>query len=564
MNESAIKLTEEQEYAVSVMMSGRNVFLTGEAGTGKSTVLQEFRRRCDRPCVVLAPTGIAAINAGGTTIHSFFQLRPGLLTPDTIEPFTSGSRAQVIREARTIVIDEVSMVRSDLLSAIDIRLRALTGGPKRQMPFGGKQIVLVGDFFQLPPVVKPGIESDYLNQRLGGSFAFQTDLWAAAQFSCVFLRQVHRQGGDARFMAVLNDLRNGKFAEAAEVLNGLCLRERQRKVPPVCLCTTNREAREVNVRASVCGNGASRTFNAVVKGQFPEGNYPTELSLEVRVGNRVMLLCNCRKKDGEFDYVNGDLGVVTRFVGEGDDAAVVLRLDSGREVTVESNEWKSFSYVSAEDPVSHKRVVRQHEVGSFTQMPLRLAYAVTIHKSQGLSLDSVDLNLGCGCFSHGQLYTALSRCRSLAGLRIDRAVRPEDLIIDQAVIDFYAEMVGRDLRARRNAKKTQNSLEDRCGPPRTSDPTDPPPYYEEAMQYYLHQLDPHYAPDAGSVRQFEFCFDQRVYAHPDLEKLKVVYRSCGFNKYDAPALNPIAESYCFGNGVTETELVRVSRIIAKY
>ena len=546
MNESPIKLTEEQEYAVSVMMSGRNVFLTGEAGTGKSTVLREFRRRCDRPCVVLAPTGIAAINAGGTTIHSFFQLRPGLLTPDTIEPFTSGSRAQVIREAKTIVIDEVSMVRSDLLSAIDIRLRALTGGPRRQMPFGGKQIVLVGDFFQLPPVVKPGIESDYLNQRLGGSFAFQTDLWAAAQFSCVFLRQVHRQGGDARFMAVLNDLRNGKFAEAAEVLNGLCLRERQRKVPPICLCTTNHEAREVNVRASVCGKGASRTFNAVVKGQFPEGNYPTEQSLEVGVGNRVMLLCNCRNKDGEFDYVNGDLGVVTRFIGEGDDVEVVLRLDSGREVTVESNEWKSFSYVSAEDPVSHKRVVRQQEVGSFTQMPLRLAYAVTIHKSQGLSLDSVDLNLGCGCFSHGQLYTALSRCRSLAGLRIDRAVRPEDLIVDKSVVDFYAKLA--------LARPDSEDLV----------PVETPPYYEEAMQYYLHQLDPHYAPDAGSVRQFEFCFDQRVYEHPDLEKLKLIYRSCGFNKYDAPVLNPIAESYCSGNGVTETELVRVSRVIAKY
>ena len=546
MNESPIKLTEEQEYAVSVMMSGRNVFLTGEAGTGKSTVLREFRRRCDRPCVVLAPTGIAAINAGGTTIHSFFQLRPGLLTPDTIEPFTSGSRAQVIREAKTIVIDEVSMVRSDLLSAIDIRLRALTGGPRRQMPFGGKQIVLVGDFFQLPPVVKPGIELDYLNQRLGGSFAFQTDLWAAAQFACVFLRQVHRQGGDARFMAVLNDLRNGKFAEAAEVLNGLCLRERQRKVQPICLCTTNHEAREVNVRASVCGKGASRTFNAVVKGQFSEGNYPTEQSLEVGVGNRVMLLCNCRNKDGEFDYVNGDLGVVTRFIGEGDDVEVVLRLDGGREVTVESNEWKSFSYVSAEDPVSHKRVVRQQEIGSFTQMPLRLAYAVTIHKSQGLSLDSVDLNLGCGCFSHGQLYTALSRCRSLAGLRIDRAVRPEDLIVDKSVVDFYAKLA--------LARPDSEDLV----------PVETPPYYEEAMQYYLHQLDPHYAPDAGSVRQFEFCFDQRVYEHPDLEKLKLVYRSCGFNKYDGPVLNPIAESYCSGNGVTETELVRVSSVIAKY
>jgi len=546
MNDDAIRLTEEQEDAIAVMMSGRNVFLTGEAGTGKSTVLREFQKRCDRPCVVLAPTGIAAINAGGSTVHSFFLLRPGLLTLDSIGPFNSGSRARVIREAGTIVIDEVSMVRSDLLSAIDIRLRELAGGPKRRMPFGGKQIVLVGDFFQLPPVVKPGVEEDYLKQRLGGVYAFQTDLWESAQFSCVFLRKVHRQGGDVRFAAVLNDLRNGRFAEAAEVLNRLCLRERQRAVPPICLCTTNREAHDVNSHARDQARNTARTFSAVVNGQFPEGSYPTDASLEIAVGNRVMLLCNSRDKDGNLEYVNGDLGVVTGFVGEGTATEVGVRLDNGKEVMVESNEWKSFSYVSSEDPVSHKSTVRQQKVGSFTQMPLRLAYAVTIHKSQGLSLDSVDLNLGCGCFSHGQLYTALSRCRTLAGLHIDRALRPEDLIIDEAVVNFYAKLAVH------------------CPEPSGLKQVETPPYYEEAMQYYLHQLDPHYAPEKGGVCQFELCFEQRVYQHPDLDKMKLIYRSCGFNKYDDPVLTPIAASYCTGNGVTESELGQVSRIIAKY
>ena len=174
METAPIKLAPEQERALELMLSGKNVFLTGEAGMGKSTILREFREKCTRECVFLAPTGIAAINVGGATLHSFFQLKPGLLTPDSLEEIGNKSRRALIRKVKTIVIDEISMVRSDVFDAIDRRLRSLARGSNGLRPFGGKQIILVGDFFQLPPVVKSETEDEYLRKVLGGYYAFQT------------------------------------------------------------------------------------------------------------------------------------------------------------------------------------------------------------------------------------------------------------------------------------------------------------------------------------------------------------------------------------------------------
>ena len=209
MANTEIKLSNEQQEALDLMLSGKNVFLTGEAGTGKSTILRKFREQCQRECVFLAPTGIAAINVSGSTLHSFFMLKPGLLTDDSLEDISNKSKKALIRKTQVIVIDEISMVRSDIFNAIDIRLRSLADFRHKDKPFGGKQLILVGDFFQLPPVVKSGLEEDYLFNELGGIYAFQTPLWKRAKFKYVFLKTVHRQQNDDLFLSILNHLRHG-------------------------------------------------------------------------------------------------------------------------------------------------------------------------------------------------------------------------------------------------------------------------------------------------------------------------------------------------------------------
>lgn len=581
-----IQLTDEQQSALDAMMAGRNVFLTGEAGTGKSTVLKEFRKRCDRACVVLAPTGVAAINVSGATIHSFFMLKPGLMNEDTMDEIGSGKKRAIIRSTKTIVIDEVSMVRSDVFSAVDIRLRSLARGGNRDRPFGGKQIILVGDFFQLPPVVKTETESDYLKRELGGDYAFQTDLWDRADFRCVFLRTVHRQKTDTRFLSVLNNIRNGDLdgktiadadgtmLSAVEMLNRHCLNKPEMPCQPVSLCTTNREAHAINAMARARLKESGAKFNAVVTGKFPESDFPTEAQLELMPGARVMLLCNKRLPDGQFEYVNGDMGMVTSLSGSGLTPWVQIKLDRGTEVSVSCNEWKNYAYVLEEDRISGKKMLRQKEVGKFVQLPVRLAYAITIHKSQGLSLDYVDLRLGSGCFTHGQLYTALSRCRTLEGLRLDRTVMKDDLILDEAVVSFYKTLGKPKLKP--NAVSISV-----------------PPEYEAAIKAYLAQLQA-----KGTVRREPpsilecdtnlvaperkelMPVDDRVEDHIDIRKLMVVYggqtgeeraegstikeNGKGFNKFDAPILTPIAEDYSSRGWITRSQLDEVSHRIQKY
>lgn len=446
-----IKLTNEQEQALAMMLSGKNVFLTGKAGTGKSTILHKFKEVCTRECVFLAPTGIAAINIGGSTLHSFFQLKPGLLTPDSMEELRSKKRINLIRQVETIVIDEVSMVRSDLFAAIDARLREVT---KDTRPFGGKQIILVGDFFQLPPVVKTEPESAYLQRTLGGYYAFQTKLWNQADFHCMCLQTIHRQQNDVLFLSILNHLRYGELEKrdllldgqdepvnAIEALTRLCVKAPALEQTPVYLCTTNFDADAFNQHCLGKLKSETHTFRAAVFGKFKECDYPTQETLALKIGARVMTLTNKRTPDGEIEYVNGEIGVV-EAVEDGDDAVVQVRLDRGATVSVQRAEWSQYEYYLEYDANSCRQVIRQNEVGKFVQMPLKLSYATTIHKAQGLSLDYVSVKLGNGCFAHGQFYTAISRCRTIKNLRIDRPVHPEDSIIDQAVIDFYRAIEG--------------------------------------------------------------------------------------------------------------------------
>lgn len=535
-----IILNDEQEAALGLMMSGANMFLTGEAGTGKSTLVREFLRRCDRECVVLAPTGIAALNAGGTTIHSQMMLKPGLLNPLALEPLTDGNRCRILRMAKTVIVDEVSMVRSDLFCAMDARLREIAYGQSREMPFGGKQIVLVGDFMQLPPVVGGNDERKFINERFGGAFAFETDLWVAAMFRTVFLKTVHRQSGDTLFKKVLNDLRHGKFEAAAKVLNNHCIGEKTFHTPPVCLCTTNREARAINDAARLSVKGETRFFSAQVSGRFLEAEFPAEGNMELIVGARVMVLCN-QRNEGVLECVNGDMGTITGF-GSEDDPEVCVRLDNGKNVKIVPHTWEKYAYVQEISPKTNALVMRQSVVGTFEQIPLRLAYAITIHKSQGLSLDCVSLRLGRGCFDHGQLYTALSRCRTLDGLKIDRRLVPEDLIIDEAVVRFHAEM-----EAQRDELQVGY-----C-------------WYEEAMRYYLRRLktgDGTALP--ADMRQAEFDFSSRVYDDPVLMTLLRLHEGGAINKYDAPVVEPLVQSIRAGAGVKDAELATIKRLIAKY
>ncbi len=538
--DDTILLNGEQEAALKLMMSGVNVFLTGEAGTGKSTLLREFIRRCDRECIVLAPTGIAALNAGGMTIHSQLMLKPGLLNPLALEPLTDGNRCRVLRAAKTVIVDEISMVRSDLFCAIDARLRELSYGASKSLPFGGRQMILVGDFMQLPPVVGNADERKFIDERLGGPFAFQTDLWAAAMFRTVSLRTAHRQSGDVLFRSVLNNLRRGNFEGAAKVLNNHCLGDRAFSVPPIFLCTTNREAKAVNDASRKSVKGESRSFVARISGQFPEAEFPAEPELDLAVGARVMVICN-QRNEGVLECANGDIGVITGF-GEAGDDVVEVRLDSGKTVSLTSHTWEKSAYAYENDPKTESPVMKQKVVGSFEQIPLRLAYAITIHKSQGMSLDSVFLRLGRGCFDHGQLYTALSRCRALAGLGIDRRLAPEDLIVDDAVVKFHAGL--------------ESSIGCVSGEDR---------WYAEAMQYYLRRLATGSgAIPPGEMAQAEFDFAPRIFNHPALTELCRLYERGVINKYDSPVLEPLVRNAISGAGVKEDELAMIKRLIAKY
>lgn len=395
-----------------------NLFLTGRAGTGKTTLLRKFLADAGDKAVVVAPTGVAAMNAGGQTVHSFFKLPPRLIDPQDVRRLPN---ARVVRAIDTMVIDEISMVRADMLDAIDRSLK-LNRGSKR--PFGGVRMILSGDLHQLPPVVSAQ-EAPILQERFGGSYFHNAQAFREAEFALLALKHVFRQE-DPRFLALLGALRNGRVTPEHELTLARLVSKRsavEASDTHVVLTPNNANAFRINQMRLAGLKGERKIFAADVQGQFDDKSFPTEADLELKVGARVMLIRN----DPEGRWVNGTLAHVEGFGSK----SVIVKIGR-RAHEIEQAAWEKYRYDFEMDTKKVKREV----VGTFKQVPLRLAYAITVHKAQGLTLDNVYIDFDSGMFAHGQAYVAFSRARTLDGLEISRPLRPRDLVLDRDAFSF--------------------------------------------------------------------------------------------------------------------------------
>ncbi|MGQ0455960.1 MAG: ATP-dependent DNA helicase [Hyphomicrobium sp.] len=418
----AVTPTAEFAAAASFINApGGHLFVTGRAGTGKSTLLRALRDQAGERIVVVAPTGLAAINVGGQTIHSFFGFPPRLIQQGDIRRSRNG---RVMRKLEFLVIDEASMVRSDLMWGIDHALRVNRGRPRE--PFGGARLLMFGDLHQLPPVVQEGEIGAHLEDEHGGPFFFSVpSLREGAGTALLELDVVFRQTDDALIHA-LNAIRDGAVTEEGlKLLNTRVrpIRTLAEGEPYVILTPTNAAARRINSAYLEALQGATTRYAASISGEFNDKVQPAEAALDLKPGAKVMMLRN----DPDRRWVNGTIARVSRL----NDKQVWITI-SGREHEVEQASWENRRY--AYDQTAEKIV--ENVAGTFKQFPLRLAWALTIHKAQGLTLEMVYVDLGRGAFAHGQTYVALSRCRTLDGLALARALAPSDVVFDSRALGY--------------------------------------------------------------------------------------------------------------------------------
>ena len=441
-------LSAEQEALFRLIEdTDEHVFVTGRAGTGKSTLLQHLAWNTRKQIAVCAPTGVAALNVEGQTIHSLFRLPIGLIgTSD--EKQTDATR-KILNAIETLVIDEISMVNADLMDAMDRSLRIARG--RRSEPFGGVQIVMFGDPYQLAPVPPRGDELRYIRDHYRSFWFFDAHVWAGeapgddgllalgrhgADLHIRELVDIHRQA-DPGFRAMLNAVRHGHVtADIAQILNDTGARtppDPSGDEPPIItLATRNDIVNSINRRHLDALRGREQTAQAEISGDFGRGDaaYPADPELKLKVGAQVMFLRNDRSSFPEPPrWVNGTIGRVVRIAG----GSVRVEID-GEDVDVEPAVWEKYRY--AYDPQS--KSLSRDIVAEFTQFPLRLAWAVTIHKSQGQTYERAIVDLGSGAFAPGQTYVALSRLTSLDGLYLSRPLRPSDIRVDPDVRRFMA------------------------------------------------------------------------------------------------------------------------------
>lgn len=429
-----------------INFTNRSVFMTGKAGTGKSTFLRYITANTRKKHVILAPTGIAAVNAGGVTLHSFFRIPLKPLLPD--DPDLSirrlrqrlkypSSLIKLIRNLELIVIDEVSMVRADILDFVDKILRVYCGN--MHQPFAGKQLLLVGDVFQLEPVATT--ETRQLLSRFYSSFYFfSARVFRETVIIPIELSKIYRQS-ETVFISILDRIRVGKTTPAD--LNSLNLRV----LPPekfdkmtfnqeeftMTLATQRNMVDAINDAHLERLDSPEITYTGIVTGDFPESSMPAPMELKVKNGAQIVFIRN----DIEHRWVNGSIGIVISATPD----RLEIELENGENVVVEPERWAHIRY----DYNEKEKTITEVELGTYTQMPVRLAWALTIHKSQGLTFNKVIIDLGRGAFAGGQTYVALSRCRSLEGLMLRNPVRQGDVFINREIIEFSSRFNNKSL-----------------------------------------------------------------------------------------------------------------------
>ena len=423
MNDAAIyQLNQEHHYVLDQLDNLEGcLFLTGRAGTGKSSLIQLFKKLNNKKVIYLAPTGVAAVQIKGQTIHSFFKFPPGWIRPSDYKPLPKKMIAQI----DLIFIDEISMVRAEMLDHIDQLLRLSSGSNK---PFGGKAMLWCGDLFQLPPVVNGSFELDYFRNVYESPYFFSANVFKQIQsFELIELSRIYRQS-DPYFIKLLEKIRLNELDEDdLEDINERCFNPKDENTfLQIHLCTTNVSANRINMERLQALKDPAKIYKAKITGQVQVNQYPGEVQLILKIGAQVVFTRN----DPNKRFVNGSLGVVRNLK----ENSIEIELESNNKyIEVEPFNWEVIKYNLSS---GKNRELIPEVVGHFVQLPLKLAWAITIHKSQGKTFEHVVIEMGTGAFEFGQTYVAFSRCKSLQGIQLKQKLRWQDVRTDERILDF--------------------------------------------------------------------------------------------------------------------------------
>jgi len=422
-----MELSDDYQYILDKLeRSFEPMFITGKAGTGKSTLLRLFRTTTKKKVIVLAPTGVAALNVKGQTLHSFFGFPPKLMTHKDIK---KRRFRKLYENVDIIIIDEISMVRADMMDNIDLFLKKNRGN---QQPFGGVQMVFFGDLFQLPPVVASNEDKMFISMYYDSPYFFSSRIIQSMNMEMVELRKVYRQD-ERHFIRLLDAVRLNKvdYDDLAD-LNERHIPDFNPEQNYITLSSRNAIVNSINAKELAQIPLEEYTYLAKISGNFQERLFPTEAILKLKLGAQVMFI----KNDPGKQFVNGTIGKIIQL--DTDNIKVEVK-ESGQKKTIEvqKEEWEIVKYkVSEDDPDK----INAEVMGTFTQYPLKTAWAITIHKSQGKTFDRCIIDMGRGAFEHGQTYVALSRCRTLEGIVLKQKLRPNDILVDETVVQYYEQM----------------------------------------------------------------------------------------------------------------------------